>query len=370
MRSAKYLLLPLLGLICGCGKFFPDSTGGGGGGSTGNYLYVANVTGSSIGGFSVGTGGLLTALNNGATFPVAAAPTALAATPSGSFLYVGGQSGAIYAFTINADGSLVAANNGAAVATGFSPFSIAIDSTGTWLFSVDSTTSTLFEYQINPTTGVLTAGNPGAIALDTGSPQQVYVTPNNQLLYVPLQTGGVDIFTFDPTTGAIANRQLLKPIASPNADAAALADPTTKFLFVAETGVNGVRVFTIGTNGALTEVAGSPHATGLGPNALVMDPTGAFLYVANKTANNISGFSLGVNGGLTLLPSSPFIAGTIPTAMTLDQTGKFLAVASAGGNPDLQVFSFDATTGGKLDPVAHASSGTDPVNAIAIVSAK
>ena len=100
------------------------------------------------------------------------------------------------------------------------------------------------------------------------------------------------------SNGAIANRQLLKPIASPNADVGALADPTTKFLFVAETGVNGVRVFSIGTNGALTEVAGSPHATGLGPNALAMDPTGAFLYVANKTANNISGFSLGVSMSL------------------------------------------------------------------------
>jgi 6-phosphogluconolactonase (cycloisomerase 2 family) len=310
-------------------------------------------------------------LNGGSTFPVAAVPTALAATPSGSFLYVGGQSGAIYVYTINADGSLVKANNGAAVATGFSPVSIAIDSTGTWLFSVDSNSTTLFEYQINSTTGVLTAGNPAAIALDQpGSPFQVYITPNNQLLYIPLQTGGVDIFTFNSTTGAIGNRQLLKPITSPNADFAALADPKTQFLFVAETGLNGVRVFSVGTNGALTELAGSPYTTGLGPTALSMDSTGAYLYVANKGANNISGFSLGVNGGLTILPTSPFTAGTTPYAMTLDQTGKYLAVISAGGNPDLQVFSFDATTGGKLDPVAHATTGTDPVNAIAIVSAK
>jgi 6-phosphogluconolactonase (cycloisomerase 2 family) len=101
-----------------------------------------------------------------------------------------------------------------------------------------------------------------------------------------------------------------------------------------------------------------------------MDSTGAFLYVANKTASNISGFSLGINGGLTALASSPFTAGTTPIAMTLDQTGKYLAVVSTGGSPDLRIFSFDATTGGKLDTVASATTGTDPVNAIAVVSAK
>lgn len=370
MRSAKFLLFPLLALMCGCGKFFVNPVNPPG--SNSNFLYVANSAGSSVGAFSVGTAGALTGLT-GSPFSVAGTtptPSALAATPGGTFLYIGGPSGNIFVYAINADGTLVVANGGNAVAIGFSPKSITIDSTGGWLFAVDPVIGSVFEYQINATTGVLTAANPATIALDPGVPNQIYITPNNQLLYVSLQTGGVSIFTFNSTTGALAAFPRLNPLASGNADFAVLADPGTKFLFVAETGVNGVRALSIGANGALTELAGSPYKTGLGPTALAMDSTGAFLYVANKTASNISAFSLGITGVLSPLASSPFTAGTTPVAMTLDQTGKFLAVVSSGGTPDLQVFSFDATTAGKLVAVSNATTGTDPVNAVAIASAK
>jgi len=378
MRFTKYLLFPLLAVLCGCGKFFVDTTNPPG--STGNIIYIANSQASSVAGFSVSTtAGTLTALNNGNTFSVAAGPTTLVATPSGSFLYVGGQSGNIVAYTINADGTITAVNNGSPVASGFSPTSMVIDSTGTWLLAVDGISGSIFEFQINATTGVLTAANPATIPLDQpASPSQVYITPNNQFAYVALQTGGVDVFTFNSTSGALTNRLLLKPTTGtggPNADLAVLADPNTKFLFVGETGINAVRVFTIGTGGALVEVSGSPFTTGAGPSAFAMDSTGSFLYVATRGAGKISGFSLGVNGTLTALSSSPFTAGTFtsvtgPQTMTLDPSGKFLAVVSAGGGPDLQIFSFDAATSGKLDSVATASTGSDPVQAVAVTAVK
>jgi 6-phosphogluconolactonase (cycloisomerase 2 family) len=377
MRLTKYLVFPLLAVLCGCGKFFPDSTNPPG--STGNVIYIANMQANSVAAFSVSTTtGALTAVTNGTT-TVAAGPTTLVPTPAGTFLYVGGQSGNIVAYTINSDGTLTAVNSGSPVASGFSPTSMAIDSTGTWLLAVDGQTGTISEFKINATTGVLTAATPPTIALDQpASPSQVYFTPNNQFVYVALQTGGVDAFTFSSSTGALANRQLLPTkagTAGPNADLAVFADPNTKFLFVGETVINAVRVFTIGTNGALTEISGSPFTTGLGPSAFAMDSTGGFLYVANRGASRISGYALGVNGTLTALSSSPFTTGaftsvTGPQTMTLDQSGKFLAVVSAGGGPDLQIFSFDATTAGKLNSVATASTGTDPVQAVAVVSAK
>ena len=56
-----------------------------------------------------------------------------------------------------------------------------------------------------------------------------------------------------------------------------------------------------------------------------------------------------------------------------DNSKKYLAVVNSGsngtnGNSDLQLFKFDATTDGKLDPVATATTGTDPTNPQAIVA--
>ena len=368
MRPLKYLAFPLIVLLCGCGKFFTDDTGGGGGGtSTSNYLYVANSTGSSLGAFSVSTAGALTALNGGATYSVPAAPSALAANASGTLLYVGSQNGAIYLYAIASDGTLTASSG--AVATGLAPTSMAIDSTGTWLLTVDASTGMVSVYQINASTGAL--ATPAQVALDAGTPSQLYFTPNNGFVAVALQTGGVDMFTFDSATGALTNRLILHPLnLTQNADVAVKADPLSKFMYVAETGANGVRAFTIGSDGSLTQLTGSPFATGIGPAALATDSAGKFLYVANKSANNISGFSIGTTGTLTALTGSPFTAGTTPIAITLDQTGNFLGVVSSGGNPDLQLYSFDTTTAGKLDAVSHANTGTDPVNAVGVASAK
>jgi 6-phosphogluconolactonase len=52
--------------------------------------------------------------------------------------------------------------------------------------------------------------------------------------------------------------------------------------------------------------------------------------------------------------------------MSLDSTGQYLFVVNSGGSPDLQVFSFDATTGGKLDSVTSVATGTDPTGAVAL----
>jgi hypothetical protein len=54
--------------------------------------------------------------------------------------------------------------------------------------------------------------------------------------------------------------------------------------------------------------------------------------------------------------------------MVEDKTDAYLAVICAGGNPDLQVFQFDATTAGALDSLATAKTGTDPTDASALAA--
>jgi 6-phosphogluconolactonase (cycloisomerase 2 family) len=143
------------------------------------------------------------------------------------------------------------------------------------------------------------------------------------------------------------------------------ADANSAYLFVGEAGT-GIRSLAIGSAGGLTEVTGSPFASQLGPQAIVVDPSNTYVYVANRTANVITGYTLGSDGTLTPLSSSPFSTGSAPNAMSLDSTGKYLFVVNSGGSPDMQVFSFDTTTAGKLDSVTSVATGTDPTGAVAL----
>ena len=104
-------------------------------------------------------------------------------------------------------------------------------------------------------------------------------------------------------------------------------------------------------------------------------PTGSYLYVANKGSNNISAFTLtAASGKLTAVAGQPFASGgLLPIGLVKDNSKKYIAVINSGsngsgGNSDVQMFKFDATTDGKLDPVATATTGTDPTNPSAIVA--
>jgi hypothetical protein len=54
-----------------------------------------------------------------------------------------------------------------------------------------------------------------------------------------------------------------------------------------------------------------------------------FAYVANGGGNNISAYSIGANGALTPVPGSPFAAGNAPVSVAI--MAKFAYVADGGG---------------------------------------
>src|SRR5277367_3401322 len=276
----RILFLAVILVQSGCGQFFVPDTGGGGGGTGSNAdIYVANNTTANIAGFSIASSGLTTLSNS--PYAIGVSPNALAITPSNSFVYTSTLAGGIFAYTVGSGGALTVANSGSAVVSGISPVALGIDATGKWLIAVDPTPAA-YVFAINTSDGTLTEQGT-AQALSTGSPYRLAITPNNTLVYVSLGTGGVAILSFNATTGVLTNtNQILKPKQSLAADQGMAVDPTSTYLYVAETGVNGVRVLSIGTNGALTEVTGSPYSTGTGPSAVFIDSTGSYLYVTNR----------------------------------------------------------------------------------------
>jgi 6-phosphogluconolactonase len=364
--SAFLAAVVLIGTTGCTGFFVPDcqetNSCGGGSGTYSSFAYVANATTGTLAGFPIPTAAFTTLTGTGYT--LGTTPSALAATPSGAFLYVATLAGSIFVYTIASNGVLTLGNGGQPVVQALSPTWMTIDPSGNWLFVVAKSSPQLLIFQINTTNGVITQTSQGTIALNPGNPTQVYVTPNNQFVYIGLGPGGTDGFAFNSTTGVVSGQIHLAPLngASDNTFA---ADNNSAYLFVGEAG-SGIRSLTIGTTGGLQEVTGSPFTSQLGPQSIVVDPTNAYVYVANRTANVITGYTLGTTGTLTPLSSSPFATGSAPNAMSLDPTGKYLFVVNSEGSPDMQVFSFDATTLGKLDLVTSVATGTDPTGAVAL----
>jgi 6-phosphogluconolactonase len=381
MRRIQGLCCLLLLGVTGC-DFFVPQTNSGGGTNTGDYLYVGNSNNTFIAGFGVSSSGALSVLTN-SPYNNGVAAQSLAVTPANTFLYAGTTNG-IYAYAINGDGSITVQNSGTAVAQDVVPTVMQVDSTGGYLLAAGVSTSIAAQaiaiYQIDSTTGLLTPLSGSPLALYTGkaatatvvTPTGLLITPNNSYVYVSLGLLGVQVLTLG-SGGALSagsTATFLPPYSASTSpsDQGLASDPNSKFLFVGEINT-GLRVLSIGTSGTLNEVSGSPYAVGTGPIGVSLDDTGSYVYVANKGSNNISAFTLtAASGKLTVISGSPFSSGgQVPIALINDNSKKYVAVINSGangttGNSDLQLFKFDTTTDGKLDPVASATTGTDPTN--------
>jgi DNA-binding beta-propeller fold protein YncE len=90
-----------------------------------------------------------------------------------------------------------------------------------------------------------------------------------------------------------------------------------QFAYVPNVGSNNVSAYSIGANGALTPVAGSPFATGFTPDSVAVNPTGKFAYVTNLSDNNVSAYSIGADGVLTPVAGRPSQRGSTPTLSLL-----------------------------------------------------
>lgn len=360
--------------LASCGKFFPPLTsgggGGGGGGSTaGDYLFAGNLGTSppTIAGFTIANSAL--SVTSGAPWQVSLEPTSLAVTPDDSYLYMGSAAGGIYVYTIGSGGALTIGNNGTPVATGVAPGILRVDPSGKWLLGADALAGEAYVFQIG-SGGALTSISSSVVTLNaTVAATDLEITPSGNYVFVADGTAGIYTLSFNSTTGALAQvNSVLSPKQSGDADYGMAIAPSGGFLFAAETGIGAVRVFSISSSGVLAETAGSPVSTGTGPFAVLVDSTGSYVYVANRTPGTISAFLLSNSGALTAIAGSPFSTGSLPVAMVEDKSHTYVAVLCAGGNPDLQVFSFNTTTAGALQSFATAKTGTDPTEASSLAA--
>ncbi len=83
----------------------------------------------------------------------------------------------------------------------------------------------------------------------------------------------------------------------------------------------------------MTEVSGSPFATGAGPLSVAFNPGGGLLAIASNSANTMSAFAVDqTTGALSAVPGSPFATGSGSVAVAFSPGGGLLATANLYAN--------------------------------------
>lgn len=380
------LLLAVTPLVAGCGDFWQAPSGSSGTGTTStslssSFFYVLNQKTSQIVAYDINSG----ALNQIGAYTLSAAPTAIAIAPGGAFLYVSTVAG-IYLYDVGSGGALTIGNNGGVVSS--DPASaIQVDPTGAWLVDAVQGTSG-FQLDATPITssGIFTGGSviSEQYAVANASVRQIAISGDDLHIFVAAGTAGTAVIPFSAGSSAplATSGTVIPPVTTGGSALSVAVDPssTPRVFYIGETlasggSSGGLRVVNYNSlGGTLTQAAGSPIASGgTAPNAILPDASGDFVYVGNGTglssAGNIAGFSItSSNGAYTIAAGSTASAGIQPFGLAEDSDSNFVVAVSEGGSPDLEAYTFDTTTAGKLDSAITSTTGTDPTQAVAVAA--
>lgn len=272
------------------------------------------------------------------------------------FLYaLDANSATIAAFTI------AHSNSGALSPIQGSPFSVAdtfqqfhhivADPLGRFIFLTNFEGNKIDIFLVDQNTGALTLAPNSPVTVT--SPIHLAVAPSGNFVYVPnSQAGLINIFRLDSSGTLTAAAPFVVSGGVNDFPLFAVAHPNGKFLFTANRA--SVSAFTIdATTGALTLTSGSPFELtplGIAPFMAALDGTGKFLYVADTGNNGILGFAIDATTGvLTLVSGSPFAASSV-FDLVANPAGPELYVQI--GN-SINVFGINTTTGQLTPPSAQ-----------------
>ena len=238
----------------------------------GKYLYVANALSNNISVFSIASSnGVLTAIT-GSPFQINLSPKSMQLAPSGNFLYVSAPSlateGVIAVFSVTA-GILSSSPIGITYTADNDPAGIAINPAGSFLYTANSTTSSISIYSI-ASSGILTQVPQSPLADNYKSPVALIVDPTGSYLYVANQ-GSDNIATYSITASTGFPVVITdSPFGSEAQPSFLAADPNGKYLFVGnQTGSAGIQAFGV-SSGSLNSIA--TYSVGNSPTSIAVLP--------------------------------------------------------------------------------------------------
>jgi 6-phosphogluconolactonase (cycloisomerase 2 family) len=239
--------------------------------------------------------------------------------------------GGVTIFPINSDGTLGAPST---FALGRNPVKISATNPNHFVYVIaqdSATTSNLFGFSQNPSTGALTplpgiTINPGNV-VSTGfpsgnTPGGIIADASGSHLYITDQVLN-DVMGY--AIGANGIPSLVASASTDSAPAGMTIDASGKYLFVAATGAGAVDGYTFGASGEpVRSTVSSSVQVGTGPTCMGMigapssgDPThGIYLYTSNSLSSNVSGNQMDASTGrLFQVQRTPFSANALPSCL-------------------------------------------------------
>lgn len=254
---------------------------------------------------------------------------------------------------------------------------------GRFLYAVDSASNTISQLTVNQATGVPTFTALTSLGSSSGS-FMIAADPAGRFLF-SLNSNSLDVttFTIAPTTGALTFASttpgvLGNSVAYQTSGGRSLVvSPNGAFLIVNDVGRSSIASYAIGATGTLA--LASSVALPYNPNAsaaqqpqvghLAVDPTGTFVYAAADVLLPVTNggviyqLSFSSTTGALALVGSPLSLPTRTWDMQLDPSGAalyvvqdLLSTTSAGGLPQVAIFSVLAGSG----TLTSAGGYTDP----------
>lgn len=273
-------------------------------------LYVSNAA-TNLAQFTIGTGGALasagTPLTTGSTM------WGITGDPAGKFFYAA-NSGSSFVFQYGITSGVLSAMTPASVASGTNPQSVIVDPTGSYLFAANTAGNTISAYTIGGTGG-LTA-NGAAIATAT-TPTALAMDPAGKFVFAANNGGAGTISQYTVNTGAPIGRLTANSTASTAGDTATWVTIEPNGNYGYATAGTKIYQYSLGTNGILSPLTTASISNTVAGNFIAADPSGKFVYVANKLDNSINAYSIGTGGGLTLIANYPLGGGTGPVSIAL-----------------------------------------------------
>jgi 6-phosphogluconolactonase (cycloisomerase 2 family) len=289
----------------------------------------------------------------------------IAITSDGKFLFAANDgSGDISSFSVDsATGNiaLIAGSPFSAGGDGSEGMSLALSPDGRFLYVSNTNSSNISILRVNNGRLQL-SGAPVPVTAGT-FPADLRVTPDGKYLVVTiasLNEGLVGMYKI------AADGSLSQVSGSPFSDGNPPGGSTEamdmncagdRLFIMNNSALPLVDVFRVGSDGALSQIPGSPYTTP-GGGALYLSPDESHLFVAGPQ-NVVSVFNVATDGSLALVPASPFAAtgGTFLGGLVTDPASKFLYVAGYYN----RVVGLQINTGGNLSLLAGSPFTASPL---------
>jgi 6-phosphogluconolactonase (cycloisomerase 2 family) len=325
----------------------------------GPFVYLVAGSGISANTIDVNTGALLPVRGSpfSSASPSGAQSGAVVVDAMAKFAYLANaQSDNISVLTIDAGTGALAPVTGSPFAAGAAPQIVAIHPSGKFLYSANYASGNVSGYAIDASTGALTqvAGSPFPAGLGAGTGlghgPSVLIDPSGSFAYViNAAASSISAWRIDATSGALSEVPG-SPFATGPGPGDSAMDARGRFLYVLAG--NGIDAFSIDpASGTLTSLAGSPYSPPPPPGRITIDPTNSFVYVvctsseAIPNTNVLASYAIdSLTGQLYELPESPLVTEAGPQVLTFAPAGAY-AYLDDVDVPGVAVYAFDSTTG-------------------------